>query len=297
MDKKYTGTVYIASVGSELDYAVCRDSVDRIIRTQGDSPTNYMRGTKGYETRQMHIDRFLATEHSFILMLDADMLFEPNTLTKLRAHGLAYVTGAYMRRQYKPVMAPVWFEYNESGDWPHVPATSIPTEMTRVGASGWGCILIHRDVILAVRDILKGENEVLEDDMDIWPYDLDKIMHSLNYISMLAEKRQLLPSHGEQLKKYTDILRQEIRPLRAEKGPVGSDIRFPFFAREAGFDLWLDPAVMPGHVIHYPLIHSDFDAAGDEYVQKLADTNLERVASARTRWLDRLAELKELGVG
>jgi hypothetical protein len=59
---------------------------------------------------------------------------------------------------------------------------------------------------------------------------------------------------------YTVVLEQEIRPLRALKDHIGSDLRFPFFAREAGFRLMGDPDVQCAHIVNYPLDPSDYES-------------------------------------
>jgi hypothetical protein len=48
------------------------------------------------------------------------------------------------------------------------------------------------------------------------------------------------------------------------KDMVGSDVRFPFFAREAGFILMGDPDVKCQHIIPYPLDPDDFAGQPDE---------------------------------
>ena len=102
-----------------------------------------------------------------------------------------------------------------------------------------------------VRKILKGEYEVLEDDMDIWPYDLIQIMRAVNGLEKLAGTHVKIDA--PLVKAYVEILREEIKPLRCDRGVVGSDIRFPFFALQAGFQLMGDPQVKPGHNINFPL--------------------------------------------
>lgn len=248
--KKYEGACYIGVVGAETENDECRDSIEAITRREGDDAPHFIRATKGYEARQMHLNKWYdETELPFLLLLDRDMKFPPDALEKLRSHGLPYVSGLYMRRRYNP-MAPVWFEYNaEPGVMPMVPFTQIPHPQTlyRIGASGWGCILMHRDVVTGVRALLKGEPEIIEDDMDIYPYDLGRVMGAIRMLDNPAS-----------VKKGAKILREEIRPLRAMKDMVGSDIRFPFYARLAGFDLWGDASVMCDHMLNYPLSPSDY---------------------------------------
>jgi hypothetical protein len=146
--KEYKGACYIAVVGSENEIGECRDSIEQIRRKKGDE-LHYVRATKGYEARQLHLNNwYKGTKLPFLLLLDHDMKFPPNTLERLRSWKLPYISGLYMRRRYAP-MAPVWFDYGQAGVMPMAPYTGVPMPNTlyKIGASGWGCILVHRDVI------------------------------------------------------------------------------------------------------------------------------------------------------
>jgi hypothetical protein len=155
-------------------------------------------------------------------------------------------------------MAPVWFDYGQAGVMPMAPYTGVPMPNTlyKIGASGWGCILVHRDVITAMKPILKGEDEIIEDDMDVFPYDLGRVMKAIKNLEYAANN-PVIPNDLD-VREQIAILKQEIRPLRALKDPVGSDIRFPFYARLAGFDLYGDSGVMCEHVLNYPLSPADY---------------------------------------
>jgi len=249
-EKKYEGTVYLGAVGSGIEHAICRDSIQRIEMRQGDTGVHFIRATKGYEARQSHINIFLQGGHDFILLLDSDMTFEPDTLEKLRSHKKPYVSGLYMRRNWQK-LGTVWYR-PFTGSFPFEPwVGKVSDGLHEIGASGWGCILIHRDVILAVRELLKGEWEVLEDDMDIMPYDIRQIMRAINGLNKLCKKTEKIDTI--EVKAYVDVLRAEIVPLRCDRGMVGSDIRFPFFAQLAGYQLLGDGSVRPGHVVDFPL--------------------------------------------
>ena len=282
----YNGSCYIGVVGNELETAICRDSIANIKLQKGDMLPYPIRATKGYEARQTHFNNWLNnTDCAFMLLLDSDMVFPENTLERLRSHGLPYLSGAYMRRTFAPP-APVWFEPFE--DWPYRPWTSKieADKLYHVGASGWGCILIHRDVAEAVRPLLKGEDFVIEDDMDVMPYDLNRITAALDVLDNMT--RQDAPAKA--LADYVAILKDEIKPLRATKDLVGSDIRFPYFAKLAGFDLMLDTGVMCGHVVNYPITPSDFINTPDETVQNLSEQINKQVRGERKR----VAEKKRL---
>lgn len=230
MNKEYTGSCYIGVVGAENIPVLAVTSIMKIARREGDGVPQFVTATKGYVARQTLINNFMESEHDFLLLLDHDMIFPDDTLERLRSHGLPYVSGYYMRRQFGPMYS-VWFE--PFTQWPHMPVLYEPERgrLHELGASGWGCILIHREVIETTRDkVLKGEGDVIEDDMDVWPYDLKKV---------LAGKKKL-------------------KPLRAMKDVVGSDIRYPFYAKAAGFTLYGDPEVRPKHILDYPLSPDDF---------------------------------------
>jgi glycosyltransferase involved in cell wall biosynthesis len=229
---EYKGSVYVAVVGSVQENGICRDSIEGITLREKDARPHYIRATKGYEARQMHLNNWYEnTKHPFILFLDSDMIFPQNTLERLRAHKAPFVSGFYMRRTIQPV-CPVWFERNEPGVMPMRPMTALleKNKTYPIGASGWGCILVHRDVITAMKPLLKGEPEVLEDDMDVYPYDLQEVLAG----------------------------REQLKPLRGVKDTVGSDIRFPFFANLAGFPLLGDTGVCPQHMTDYGITIDDW---------------------------------------
>ena len=249
-NKEYTGTAYIGVVGNSTVNIEAYASIYHIHTWAGDSGPKYLSATKGFESRQAHINNFLATNHDFLLLLDGDQTFPPDTLDRLRSHKLPYVSGLYMFRSHIP--RPIWFKWQEKNEFPMMPYYEIPQDdsLVKLGASGWGCILVHREVILAVRELLKGEKEVIEDDMDIWPYDLPRILKAIKMIELEGASA-----------KVRDVavatLKEEIRPLRVAKDNIGSDLRFPFFAREAGYTLWGDPQVRCGHIIQYAITPQD----------------------------------------
>jgi hypothetical protein len=240
----------------------------------------------------MHLNNWYKnTKHPFILLLDSDMKFPPHTLERLRSWKLPYVSGAYMRRRHNPI-APVWFDYSPPGVMPMKPFTAVffKDQLYKIGASGWGCILMHRDVVTAVRPLLKGEPEIIEDDMDLYPYDLKRIMAAIKGLRQSVEYQRGLEEFHVQIDEITphiEALEQEIQPLRGLKDTVGSDIRFPFFARLAGFDLHLDTGVMCDHMLNYPISPTDFLGVNLSYVSDLTlamlkdnQTEAERIQKA-----------------
>jgi hypothetical protein len=75
-NKEYTGSAYIGVVGPEQDFSQAWRSIAKITRRAGDSEPQFFQGTKGYEMRQHHINKWMDdTSHPFCLLLDHDMIF------------------------------------------------------------------------------------------------------------------------------------------------------------------------------------------------------------------------------
>lgn len=257
----YSGTCYIGVAGGgEVIHFSAYASIMNMTRRDGDSLPQFIQGTKGYEVRQKHFNRFMESEHDYMLLLDGDMVFDVDTLERLRSHELPYVSGLYMYRTMN--MQQIWFE-PFSGEWPYKPMVKPPArnKLHHIGASGWGCILLHRDVVKDTRRILKGEPDVIEDDMDIWPYDISKIIEAQNSIMAQDDKWEQTGNIIE--------LSSLIRPLRGDKSTiVGSDIRYPFYAMTAGHNLYGDPEVRPRHLLTYGLSPDDYEGISPEVLQE-----------------------------
>lgn len=271
MKKEYTGSAYIGVVGSEIEYGICRDSISLLRIRQGDSQPVYARYTKGYESRQMHFNNWLdETRHDFMLLLDQDQEQDPLALEKLREHKLPFVSGLYLRRQTDPI-APIWFE-PYAGKVPLKPfIRKIESgKLYKIGASGWGTILIHREVALAVRELLKGEWDVFESPMDVYPYDLVEIMRALKALRRLTQENVSKSTIIPTLAAHLSVLEREIVPLRWDKSaPIGSDIRYAIYAKIAGYQLYGDPDVRAGHVVNFSLHPDNYDQMDDDYYPKL----------------------------
>jgi len=289
--KEYTGSCYIGVVGSELETGECRDSINNIFRRPGDSEIHSIRATKGYEARQMHLNNWIDhTQHEFGLFLDHDQTFQRTALEQLRNHKLPYVSGYYLRRQYAPI-APVFF--HPFTEWPYEPYLDEPErgKLLHIGASGWGCLLIHRDVVIATREILKGENEIIEDDMDMWPFDLNAVMAGVKSLKKVVETAPVKKTMLTSLKIISRILSGELIPLRGLKNVVGSDIRFPFYALQAGFKLYLDPEVRCSHMVNYPIHPDDFTSHPPHIIAQTKQNAMTAVLKEREEIRERLEVL------
>ena len=290
-ERHYTGSVYIGVVGSEIENGFCRDSINSIARRPGDSGIHFIRATKGFEARQGHFETWLnKTDHDFMLLLDSDMVFPSDTLERLRNHGKPYLSGYYLFRSTP--LRPIWFK-PFSGEWPFEPYSNDPERgrLHELGASGWGCILIHREVAEAVRPLLKGEAFVIEDDMDIYPYDLNKVATSIKRLQHVAVTKLRPEVAQAAVKIIASDLSNEFRPLRGVKDNVGSDLRFPWFARLAGYPLHGDPDVRCGHMLNYPLNPDDYSGQDATYYTERTEQTAAMVQVERARVNTALTQL------
>ena len=127
---------------------------------KGDNPTVYFKpNSLVYDSRNLL--SLYAIENGFdnVLWLDSDMLFPPNTLTKLEAYSMDMVTGLYVKR-HEPV-EPVLYEKIEEPErgsdgklianiasYTNYPSDSFFT----VAGCGFGCVLTSTKLLKHVWD-------------------------------------------------------------------------------------------------------------------------------------------------
>lgn len=112
-------------------------------------------GSLIYTSRDQIAKKALLDEADLIMWFDSDMVFNPDTLTRMLEHidnGHDMVTGIYYRRT--PPFSPVGFktmDLNEDGtafDWSEF--DEIPSEPFEVAACGFGCVLMKTEIFVAV---------------------------------------------------------------------------------------------------------------------------------------------------
>ena len=127
---------------------------------KGDNPTVYFKpNSLVYDSRNLL--SLYAIENGFdnVLWLDSDMLFPPNTLTKLEAYNMDMVTGLYVKR-HEPV-EPVLYEKIEEPergrDGKLIANIASYTNYPRdaffpVAGCGFGCVLTSTKLLKHVWD-------------------------------------------------------------------------------------------------------------------------------------------------
>lgn len=103
--------------------------------------------------RNLLVERFLATEHSWLWMVDTDMTWQPDALDRLLSDGKHVVGGlCFGMGEGRPV--PTIFDtITLAGEDVIVRVESYPRDrLVSCVATGAAFLLVHRDVLEAVRD-------------------------------------------------------------------------------------------------------------------------------------------------
>ena len=144
--------IFVAGVSSETQYVKSLISFYAMRLQDGDYRT-LDAGKPGIHARRNIGSQFEEkTEYDALLMLDLDMLLPDDMLEKLRAHDLDMVTGHYFRRRTNPMISVVQIERD---GWPYIPLKDVPDDgLHEIASTGLGCVLIKREVYMAVKDTL-----------------------------------------------------------------------------------------------------------------------------------------------
>ena len=145
----------IAGLTGERQYVKSYRTGREVLFRDGDVYAEPEEFTRGDVMRATMCDEFLEhREFDALLLLDLDMVHKPYLLERLREHDLPMVTAHYWKR--KTPMESIC----GIGDWPYQPLRDWPeTGLMEVSTSGFGAVLIKREVIEAVaKTIANGEH-------------------------------------------------------------------------------------------------------------------------------------------
>lgn len=112
-------------------------------------------GSLIYTARNYLATQAIKTDADFVFWLDSDMVFRPDTLSRmmetLKENDLDILTGLYFRRV--PPYSPVLFDKLEmDGDaCRFTEFDEIPDKLFEVAACGFGCVLMKTDVFFDVQ--------------------------------------------------------------------------------------------------------------------------------------------------
>ena len=121
----------------------------------GECVVTFQIGSLIYTSRNELAKKAIQMDADFVFWLDSDMIFDPNTLTDMlctmQEHkDIDFLTGLYFRRvaPFSPVLFDQLDIDNTGCHWTEF--KNIPDEMFKVGACGFGCVLIRTEVLMSV---------------------------------------------------------------------------------------------------------------------------------------------------
>jgi hypothetical protein len=149
--------VFVGGVSSENAHGGCVESFLNIRLRPGDE-RKYQWRTRGDIARTELCDHFMShKEFGAFFLADVDMLFHEDVLERLRSHDLDIVSGHYFRRRFNPMIS-----IAELGEWPYEPLWDIPDDgLIEVSTSGFGCLLVKREVLEGVQKSLGPKEPIL----------------------------------------------------------------------------------------------------------------------------------------
>ncbi len=110
-------------------------------------------GSLVYMAREELAKQAIQMEADYVLWLDSDMMFAPDTLQRLIAdlEKGDIVSGLYFRRQppFTPVLFPKLEFDGKTPDFTNLP-DKLPDDIFEVGGVGFGCVLMPVDAIISV---------------------------------------------------------------------------------------------------------------------------------------------------
>lgn len=126
-----------------------------LLQKTGECTLAMQSGSLIYTSRNTLATNAIQMEADYVLWLDSDMVFKPDTLIRmmdtLQKNDLDILTGLYFRRV--PPYSPVLYDRIEIEDricdWSEF--KRIPDGLFEVGACGFGCVLMKTDVFFDVQ--------------------------------------------------------------------------------------------------------------------------------------------------
>ncbi len=144
--------IFIAIPSMDQVPAQFAQSLATLNKVDGECLVSFQIGSLIYHSRDALARKAIECEADYILWLDSDMVFAPDTLAKLledRESG-DIISGLYFRRVHP--FSPVLFDKldieNGKCDWSGF--EKIPNEIFEIGGCGFGCVLMRTDIIFEI---------------------------------------------------------------------------------------------------------------------------------------------------
>ena len=122
----------------------------------GQCTVSFLIGSLVYDSRNKLAGLAVEMDADYILWLDSDMVFRPDTLERMMAvldehPEIDVLSGLYFRRgqPFSPVLFKT-LEVNEQGtlDWSDY--EELPNELFEIAGCGFGCVLMRTDMLLDI---------------------------------------------------------------------------------------------------------------------------------------------------
>lgn len=144
--------IFIAIPSMDQVPAQFAQSLATLNKVDGECLVSFQIGSLIYHSRDALARKAIECDADYILWLDSDMVFAPDTLAKLledRESG-DIISGLYFRRVHP--FSPVLFDKldieNGKCDWSGF--EKIPNEIFEIGGCGFGCVLMRTDIIFEI---------------------------------------------------------------------------------------------------------------------------------------------------
>lgn len=149
-----------------------------MLKKVGLTAISFQIGSLIYNSRNDLAKKSIEIGADYVLWLDSDMTFDPDTLIKmhktLTENNLDILTGLYFRRvpPYSPVLFDTLNMTDKGCEWSDWKDRELPSELFEVGGCGFGCVLMKTDVFFDVQgkfgDMFGPLNRVGEDLSFCW---------------------------------------------------------------------------------------------------------------------------------
>ena len=126
-----------------------------MLQKEGETAIAFQMGSLIYMAREELAKKAIKFEADYVLWLDSDMVFEPDTFSRLfktmKDHNASIVSGVYYRRNppYKPVLFKT-FELDEQGAPKTTEFNDLPNDVFTCDGIGFGCVLMSVSVLMDV---------------------------------------------------------------------------------------------------------------------------------------------------
>lgn len=252
---------FLSSWGDMLQYDAARGRH----LCDGGGTIKITSGPRIAEARSQLVDTFFADERikdaSWLLMIDSDMTFEPNLVEQLMSVadpertpilGALCFSGGRDNAPYPTLYREVTHEVDGKPFVGVEPIYEYPKDtLVKVGATGAACLLVHRQVFIAMsHPHPKGFGTKADGSKNPYPWFIEG----------------LTTPDGE---------------------PIGEDVAFCRRARHLGIPTHVHTGIRLGHVKQYVLDEAYFEAAHGARVAAVAAINAEREAATAAAQTER----------